>query len=313
MTAGNHIHYLRRQEIDPAKWDSCVRNAPNGWLYARSFFLDGIGEWDALICGDYDHIMPLPKKRKYGLSYIYIPPFTGQLGIIGTDPLSQELTDRFIGAIPRSFELADILLNEQNAPCSLPGAHSTKRTNYVLSLREPYEAICNRYSGDAKKNIRRTQALQLSASSDVRIDMVIEMYKEAYGKKNRHISQSDFNRLAVLGAQCMDQDNGFTIGIRNTDNELVASAFFGKDEKRIYYILGAPNQQGRDSNAVHCLIDEVIKRYAGSGLAFDFEGSDIPSVAQFYRKFGPQAMEYDLVRVNRLPRWVQWLRAKAAP
>jgi hypothetical protein len=313
MNTGYHIHYLRRQEIDLAKWDRCVKNAPNGWLCARSFFLDGIGAWDALICGDYDHIMPLPKKRKYGLSYVYIPPFTGQLGIIGAGPVSQELTDQFISAIPASFSLADILLNEQNPGCSLTGIRSAKRTNYVIPLQETYASVYDRYSGDAKKNIRRTQAFQLSICSDIRIDIVIEMYKEAYGKKNRHISQSDFNRLAILGKQCMEQDNGFTIGIRNKANELVASAFFGKDEKRIYYILGAPNQQGRESNAVHSLIDEVIKRYAGSGLAFDFEGSDIPSVAQFYRKFGPEAMEYDLVRVNRLPRWLQWLRAKAAP
>src|SRR5580692_11908206 len=126
MNAGHHIQYVRRQEIDLLKWDRCVRHSPNGWLYARSFFLDGIGAWDALICGDYDHIMPLPNRRKYGLSYVYVPPFTGQLGIIGPAPVSQELTDRFIGAIPHSFALADILLNEQNLPCSLPDAHSIK-------------------------------------------------------------------------------------------------------------------------------------------------------------------------------------------
>jgi hypothetical protein len=344
MNHDHPIHYLRRREIDTGKWDRRVKNAPNGWLYAWSFFLDGIGDWDALVMGDYDYIMPLPKKRKFGIRYIYIPPFTGQLGIIGAGEISTELTARFIRNIPKTFSVADLLMNEQNpslAPTGPPFASSTsahtappdvspsptgavvpvippftlspgisifRRTNYILPLREEYATLSDRYSQDAKKNIRRTTAAGLSPLPGISMATVTGMYRAAYGEKNRNISAAAYRRFEALGEVCITQGNGFTIGVRAPDGQLLASAFFGKDDKRIYYILGAPTREGRSVNAVHCLVDEVIKKFAGTGLVFDFEGSDIPSVSQFYRKFSPDAMQYDLIRINRLPRWLQKIR-----
>ena len=103
MNDSADIHYLKRAAIDTTKWDRCVQQAPNGWIYSLSFFLDGIGSWDGLVMGDYEYIMPLPKKIKYGIPYIYVPPFTGQLGIIGAKPVPSELVNDFIQAIPGSF------------------------------------------------------------------------------------------------------------------------------------------------------------------------------------------------------------------
>jgi hypothetical protein len=308
MHTGNHIRYLTREEVDISRWDDCVIKAPNGWIYARSFFLDGLGTWGALVEGDYAHILPLPEKKKYGIRYIYIPPFTGQLGIIGAAPVSGELTDLFIRAIPASFRLVDIFLNEQNPVPSIPGITTLKRTNYTLSLKEEYAILYNRYTGDAKKNLRRTTGLGLAPCTDIPMAAIVEMYRAAYGKMNKRISDEEYSRLISLGDRCVKEGNGFSLGIQNPQGELLAAAFFGKDNKRVYYILGAPGLQGRRSNAVHSLIDEVIKKYAGTDIVFDFEGSDIPSVASFYRKFSPMTRHYDLVQRDRLPRWLQWYR-----
>jgi hypothetical protein len=308
MHPGHHIRYLKREEIDILRWDACVTNAPNGWIFARSFFLDGLGKWGALVEGDYAHILPLPERKKYGIRYIYIPPFAGQLGIIGTAPISGQLTDLFIRAIPAYFRLVDIFLNEQNPGPSIPGITTSKRTNYTLPLKEEYAALYDRYTGDAKKNLRRTSGLGLTPCTDIPMAKIVEMYRAAYGKKSERISEEEYSRLAALGDRCLKEGNGFSLGIQNPQGDLLAAAFFGKDNKRIYYILGAPSQQGRRSNAVHSLIDEVIKEYAGTNIVFDFEGSDIPSVASFYRKFSPLTGHYDLVQWDRLPRLLQWYR-----
>lgn len=307
------IRHLKREEIDTFKWDRCVAQAPNGWLYARSFYLDAYGHWEALVKGDYDHIMPLPAKRKYGIRYLHIPPFTGQLGIIGKDPVTQALTDDFIRHIPASFLLVDIMLNEGNPPPSLPGIRRKQKTNLVLSLKEDYASIYRQYSKDAKKNLRRTQPLGLTPCFDIDMETIIRLYRTAYGKKNRDISGASYDRMARLGGQCIRNGFGFTMGMRNPEGALLAAAFFGMDEKRIYYILGAPGGKDKVSNAVHNLIDEVIKKYAGTGITFDFEGSDIPSVAAFYRKFGPQTMHYDFVQIIRSSFLQLFFRQKGDP
>ena len=67
MTTGNQIKYLQYKEIDKAKWDVCITNAPNGLIYGYSFYLDCMARrWDALVLGDYEAVMPLTWNKKYG-------------------------------------------------------------------------------------------------------------------------------------------------------------------------------------------------------------------------------------------------------
>ena len=66
------ITYVKRDDIDTAKWDSCIARSVNGIVYAYSWYLDIVAEnWDALIGDDYQAVFPLPHNVKYGISYIY--------------------------------------------------------------------------------------------------------------------------------------------------------------------------------------------------------------------------------------------------
>jgi len=70
------IKYLKHNQIDKQKWDSAIENAQNGLAYALSWYLDIVSpNWDALIFGDYEMVMPLIHKKKYTfhiLSIFYI-------------------------------------------------------------------------------------------------------------------------------------------------------------------------------------------------------------------------------------------------
>jgi hypothetical protein len=304
----NAIKYLQQHEIDKTRWDQCVSASPNGFLYSRSFFLDALCEWDALIAGDYDFLMPLPFKRKWGIQYIYTPFFTGQLGIISPNEVSSLLVREFLQAIPSSFQYIDLQLNEQNDAGNIPDAIVTKRNNYVLPLSLPYHSIEKDFSRDGKKNLRQSRQYGLIAEEQIEIDTVVQYFREAYGKLNPQIKEEVYTKFAKACRQSISEGLGFTIGVKNQGNELVATAFIGKDDKRLYYIMGAPSVAGRKINAQHFLIDEIIKKYAGSALSLDFEGSDIPAVASFYKKFSPQLNIYQQVKINRLPMPLRWLK-----
>lgn len=304
----SRIRYLQRSQIDTKKWDDCILQAPNGWIYLRSFYLDALTDWDALVSTDaggaYEYVMPLPAKRKLGLSYSPITPMTGQLGIVGREPVSVSMTNDFLRHIPRRFLLIDAILNEFNPPPSIPGVHTMARTNLVLPLRAGYRELYDGYSADGKKNLRRTERAGLVPASGIPPATVVKMYRNEYGKLNRTLTAPMCGRIESLCTACIDRGLGFTLGIRDAENNLQAAGFFGMDDKRIYYLLGAPGPEGRRYSAVHALIDQVIRQYAASGLSLDFEGSDIPSVAAFYRKFGPQERKYYQLRINRLPFWL---------
>src|SRR5882757_2918986 len=137
MTAGNHIRYVKRQDLDLDAWDECIRLSPAGLLYARSFFLDAVtdGQWDALIMGDYEAVMPLTWNKKYGFTYLYQPHFVPVLGVFAKgarhngelrpasrisapgelhpERPSANLTD-FLSVIPPHFRFWDFDCNETN-------------------------------------------------------------------------------------------------------------------------------------------------------------------------------------------------------
>jgi hypothetical protein len=303
MSRMSTIRFLQRHEIENAKWDQCVLKAPNGWLYARTFYLDGMGDWGGLILDDYEYIMPLPWRKKWGFDYIYPPAFSGQLGIISEKNITATIVKQFIESIPDSFKLCDLMMNELNPSFSSENIVSIQRTNYVIPLKDGYDTVSAAFNDDAKKNIRRAKANSLILEENVSMQAVITMYKQAYGNKNKHISGRDYLKFDALAQRCIQLKLGFTVGVKNPENELVATAFFGIDEKRIYYLLGAPSLAGRKLGAVHFLINEIIRKFSGERLLFDFEGSDILSVSQFYLKFGPVVKHYQFIRLNNLPNW----------
>ena len=76
------VHYITYQQIDKSKWDNCIDTAANGLVYGYSFYLDAMAKhWDALVLDDYEAVMPLTWRKKFGIRYLYQPAFTQQLGI----------------------------------------------------------------------------------------------------------------------------------------------------------------------------------------------------------------------------------------
>lgn len=302
------IRYLSNRNIDKKRWDDTVSKAPNGFIYCRSLFLDSLCEWDALVADDYEFIMPLPYRSKMGISYIYTPFFIGQLGIVSRHEIADTIANRFLETIPPRFRYIDLHLNEGNSIIEHANTGIGLRDNYVLPLNDTYHLIENNFTKDAKKNLRQASEHALQAEENIDISIVVTFFRQAYGKLNPAISKDNYKNFEAACRQAIASGLGFTIGIKNSGGEIVAVAFFGKDEKRIYYMMGAPSTTGRDSNAQHVLINEVIKKYAGTGLCLDFEGSDIPNVANFYKKFSPQKKQYPHIRINRLPVGLKWLK-----
>jgi hypothetical protein len=302
------IRFLAHHEIDKQKWDTCVQQAPNGFIYALSFFLDGLCNWDALVMGDYEYVMPLPRRRKYGFHYIYTPPFTGQLGIVGPLPVTPQYIDAFILSIPRSFSYIDLLMNEENDLADTVVHSRIRKVNLVLPLTDPYRQLCSRYSRDARKNLRRADAFNLAVKKDINPSLVLKLYKEAYGQKLHGLNEITYEQIRQVMKVAIKKEMGFTVGVYK-GNDLVGAGFFGKDDKRIYYLMGAPSTAGRGMKAIHVLVDSVIREYSNSGLMFDFEGSDIPNVYNFYMKFSPETKYYAHLKINRLPFFLRWLKS----
>ena len=75
---------------------------------------------------------------------------------------------------------------------------------------------------------------------------------------------------------------------RSQDGEPLGAVWIAWDEKRAYYLLGGYDQSGKSNNAVALAMWRAIQ-FTANDLKlpeFDFEGSMIPAIERFFRKFG---------------------------
>ncbi|HEV7781385.1 MAG TPA: GNAT family N-acetyltransferase [Chitinophagaceae bacterium] len=300
------IVWLRHEEIDKGKWDDCIHKAHNGLIYAYSFYLDTMAvHWDALVMGDYEAVMPLTWNKKYGIKYLYQPFLAAQLGVFGA-ATTWELVSSFIRVIPASFRFAEISLNSKNNPV-YPVGLSTDRINHLLDLNKPYETLRSNYGENIRRNARKASQAGCFAEKEFAVEKVIELAAEQM-KSQGNEEKENIERFRKLFQYLHPRQMAMTYGIFSNENKLLASAVFFFSHNRAYYILVGNHPDGKSSGASHALIDTFIKDHAGKDMLLDFEGSDILSLAQFYRGFGAIEEKYPAIRINRLPFYLRWLK-----
>lgn len=289
------ITYIRRAEIDPIKWDTCIDRAPNGLPYALSWYLDTVAHhcWDALVLNDYEAVMPLPFNRKlFGYKQIYRPILCQQLGVFGT--VTPEMMLEFIQHIPASFRKIGYTLNYMNNHEDLQ-----PKTNLVLPVDQNYAQLLAGFSSSLRKNIRKVANLTLETSTD--IDGLLSLYqnelesKVKFGAENYKTARSLFHLL-------LEHHTG-TIYIIHDDQAIIARGMFLSFNKRIINLFAAADSKA-NKHAMTGLLSHVIKRHAGEQKIVDFEGSEIPGIKAYFQSFGAMEQPYFQYNVNTLPSWV---------
>ena len=112
----------------------------------------------------------------------------------------------------------------------------------------------------------------------------------------------------AVAKQLITRQQCFVRKVVDEANKLPAIALFLRDENRIYNILPSTTTAGKKHSAMHFLIDNVIKEFAGTPLIFDFEGSDLPGIKAFYQSFGAVNEPYYHLHYNHLPAPFKWLK-----
>ncbi len=293
------IRYLKNKDVDRKLWDGCIASALNPLVYAFSWYLDIIcDEWDALVVGNYSAVFPLPLRRKYGISYLYQPPYAQQLGPVSCIQVSSFLADDFLYALPRKFRFAEIFLNTS----SFPTKHQTiAYNNYVLDLSAKYSFLKQGYSENLLRNIKKGEAAGLQVVLHPDITLITELFSNNRGAGIENHNDPGYFRLRRLYHEAEHRGMARSWGVYNNANQLLAGALFMFDKERIVFLFSGLSDEGKEKGAMPLLLDHVIREFAGSAIKLDFEGSMDTGLARFYASFGSSMEHYWFFRMNRLP------------
>jgi hypothetical protein len=276
------IKHLKHHEINFQKWDACIQNACNSLVYAESWFLDIVSpNWEALILGDYDYVMPLPVKKKYGISFLAQPPLTQQLGIFSKNNIEENVVEVFITKLPyKSFHLN---LNEQNLY-----NQGAKQSNYLLLLNKDYSALFSAYSTNTKRNIKKT----CNDNIEIKADLSANEFLEFYHATEKNYPVAPDAKVNQLIQESFEKKRISIYGAYNANNQLVSALCLLHSAKRLIYLLPVSNMEGKNTLSMFKIVDKIIENYANNDFLLDFEGSRIESIAHFYQGFGAELNDY---------------------
>ncbi|PZU83460.1 MAG: hypothetical protein DI529_12680 [Chryseobacterium sp.] len=285
------IRRIKYQDIDFEKYNNCLENSVQKKFYAERIFLDISADknWELLIYGDYEAIMPVPLINKFGLKIVHNPKLCQQLGIFSKTDVS-EINDQFYRYLIKNYTIRYYAFNDINS-FSKP----LKTRNNFLIFPDKYETVRQKYSPKRKRKLRLDQ--EVLENSEVIKNFDLQTIKK-------------FIRSTALGANAKDMEDFIDILSKFFMNDKLDFYGFFYHQRLINMIaiyredyslalLGTYNdREFVKLSGSSYLIDKVISENIETQI-FDFEGSEIPAIEEFFRGFRPELRPYPCIQVSK--------------
>lgn len=297
------LRFINQEQLDRMKWNGCIARSSTPRVYAEAWYLDLVSPgWTSLVYGDYAHVMPLTVSQKFGISFLLQPIFAQQLGIFPEAP--EHIQASFLHAVARRFRYAAIQMNTSCSGVFSEVFSAERRLNLVLDLAVSYQNLRENYSSHTIRKIRKAEKQGVFVVKGLSPNDYIDLKDRANASR---LPVKPMQTLKRIISNTVANGMGVIYSAYTPDNSLCAAAFFLRSGKQIVYLNAVSTDEGKQTNAMHLLVDRFIRDHAGKSLWLDFEGSSIEGIARFYEGFGAQPEYYISLKMNRFPAVLRWL------
>ena len=177
---------------------------------------------------------------------------------------------------------------------------------FELDLIKTYDRIKKDYSTNTKRNLNKAIKNNISIVEGVTSLEMITLFKENVGNQRNNFDDKHYDILRQLITFATRFRFGEIIGAYTAENTLCAATFFVNSNQKGIYLVSASTPEGIEKRAMFRLIDHYIHKNAEKTMTLDFEGSNIESIARFFKGFGATACQYQSIKINQLPWPIRW-------
>lgn len=277
-------------------------------IFEQPWWLDIVapGQWEeALVTDSEGGVLARMPYVKQGRRVI-MPELTQTLGIwmvpeVMADYGAQkqvmhEIFGRFAGC--RSVVQALSPGNDYVLPLRWLGCRMEPCFTYRLEDLSDCEALYQNFNKTAKKNIKyaRNKVTVFDQTAPETLWALLDKTFEAQNRKNP-MSKELVLRIVQT---CEETGHGKYLEARDSDGNVHSCAYFVYDEQVCYYLLGASDSRFRGSGAQSLILWEGIQFAAQHSKVFDFEGSMVEGIENFFRQFGGRCTPYYTVSKRTL-------------
>jgi len=281
--------YFENQQIDKLRWDELIDGCEQSLVYAKSWFLDIVAPgWGAFIDNQWQWVMPVPCKRKFGIPYVLQPMFCQQLGVFGVVN-SDFQVDLLLSDLKKRFPY---VIYQFNRFTDLKGVKVNSRTTFELTLNADYQSLKQQFSDSHHKNIRRAQRFDCEVVESANVEPFILLLQQMYSRKNLDaVKAKHYQALSEIFEYGIYHTSSELRYVYNKDNQIIAGAYFLRYQQQCV-LFTARNQEGFEKKTTFLLLDDFIRRHANSTHYLDFAGSDIKGIAEFNKGWGAKEYQY---------------------
>jgi hypothetical protein len=260
------------------------------------------------VLDDYQAVFPLAINKKFTISYIYQPFFTRYYGLYSKNEIDTVLVNQFFDAIPQHIKYIEFNIHESNIPEN-KDLQLKERRYQALDINKPYENIFSDFKYDARRTIKIAEK-KLRIIEEIEAEKIVNLFRANKGGQLKDIKDKDYDSLLHIIKTANSRNCGISIGVINEKDELISAAFFIKSNRRIIFLKGSANAEGKEHGAMYLTINHIIKNNAGLADIFDFGGSSLEGIASFNHKFRPKNYVYLQVKKNTLGFFLRLISGK---
>ena len=280
------IKIVKYNEIDFFKFEECINNSLQKNIYSKKEVLDQLCEnWELLVYGDYDYVMPVPLKKKFGFKIVLMPLFCQQLGVFGKDQ-NNEIEHLFLDFLKKKYRILLYAFNHQNV-----FKHELKmKKNYFIDQQD-YKSLRKNYFKGRKSTVKTAQYLLFKVEKRIDVLPFITDHFKGLHKK------TDFNKFLDY-IKFLDEVGKLIIFASYKNEDLTNLAIIINDENR-YSLLGLVNNEDfKLDNGASFLIDRILQENI-ENKSFDFMGGNLRGIEVFFKSFGSKLKQYPLLEYSK--------------
>lgn len=261
--------------------------------------------WDVLIEAKGENIhgfLIFPLNHKLGFKRILQPQLTPYSGVWINYPDGQKDLTKIAyekkvlsSLIERLPEFDEFTLNLYPTftnwlPFYWKEFKQTTRYTYKIFKGQNPEALRLQVKDSVRRELAKAErTLQVFKSEDVKelFDFKVRSFKE---------HNLSFNLSFSFIKRCVDwsinEGKGQILYARDEEGTIHAGVFLVWDTNCVYYLFGAADPEFKNSGALTYLLWNGIEMAQSQTKDFDFEGSMLEPVEQFFRNFGATQLPY---------------------
>ena len=288
------MNFVQRPNIDCEKWDSLVARTSNAGIYNKSFFLDALADnWCIYVDQDYSRGIAIPFTQKLKYKIVYTPNFLRSVNFLGA--INQSFAIEILNKIKNEFQVGELSI--ENTEFTIEGE------NRVFQRIDFFDS--HNVNTQSKRMLKKFTQSDFSITNQVNLDKINEFLETNLFQRLEGLNKSDLLVFRKLMNKLEEHKLLFKYAVYNSKNELKGCALFMQTDDKLTYIKGVATNDAMKEGAMYALLNYSINLAKENNLVFDFGGSNIDSVKQFYTNLGGRDVTYYRTKWGKLPVYYQ--------